>query len=391
MKISDVELIAVGIPRHTGFVNKHVIVKLHTDEGVTGIGEMSDFSHLPRYALDMGDLAAGLKTMLIGQNPFNMMKINKELLENFPEAMYYYEKGSFVRSGIDMALYDLCGKYLGVSAAELLGGRIKEKIKVCYPIFRHRFVEEVEENIEVVRKRVEQGFDVFRLYVGKNIEADEQFLERFTKEFGSKARIKSFDFSHLLGWKEANMAIKRLTKYEVGLEMIESPAPRNDFDGLAQVRLKIDYPISEHIWSFRQQYELIKKEAIDIFNISPVFIGGLTAARKAAYAAEVAGKGCVLGTTQELSVGTAAMAHLGASLATLDYTSDPTGPELYTADIVKDKVIYEKGYLHVPSRGKAGLGMELDEEQIEKYHVKDLSWGEASVHQLQDRTSLKKD
>ena len=343
MKITDLELIVVGIPRHTGFVNKHVIVKLHTDEGVTGIGEMSDFSHLPRYALDIDDLTMGLKAMLVGQNPFDIMKINKELLENFPEAMYYYEKGSFIRSGIDMALYDLCGKYLGISAAELLGGRIKEKIKVCYPIFRHRFSEEVEENIEVVRKRVEQGFDVFRLYAGKNIDADEQFLERFTKEFGSKAKIKSFDFSHLLGWKEANMAIKRLTKYEVGLEMIESPAPRNDFDGLAQIRLKVDYPISEHIWSTRQQYELIKKDAIDIFNISPVFIGGLTAARKAAYAAEVAGKGCVLGTTQELSVGTAAMAHLGASLVNLDYTSDPTGPELYTADIVKNKVVYEKG------------------------------------------------
>ncbi|QHJ70123.1 mandelate racemase/muconate lactonizing enzyme family protein [Planococcus halotolerans] len=390
MKITDLELIAVGIPRHTGFVNKHVIVKLHTDEGVEGIGEMSDFSHLPKYALDLEDLTMGLKSILIGQNPFNIIKINKEMLDNFPEAMYYYEKGSFVRSGIDMALYDLCGKYLGVSAAELLGGRIKEKIKVCYPIFRHRFAEEVDENIEVVRKRVEQGFDVFRLYAGKNIEADEMFLERFTKEFGSKARIKSFDFSHLLGWKEANMAIKRLNKYEVGLEMIESPAHRNDFDGLAQIRLKVDYPISEHIWSDRQQYELIKKDSIDIFNISPVFIGGLTGAKKAAHVAEAAGKGCVLGTTQELSIGTAAMAHLGASLINLNYTSDPTGPELYTADVVKDKVVYEKGYLLVPSRDIDGLGMELDESKIEKYRVDDLKWGETSVHQLQDRTSQKK-
>ena len=47
--------------------------------------------------------------------------------------------------------------------------------------------------------------------------------------------------------------------------------------------------------------------------------------------------------------------------------------------------------MHVPSRDIAGLGMELDEEQIEKYRVKDLRWGDASVHQLQDRTSQKKE
>jgi galactarate dehydratase (D-threo-forming) len=391
MKITNVELTLVGIPRHTGFVNKHVIVKLHTDEGLTGIGEMSDFSHLPRYALDVSDLTNGLKALLIGKNPFDMMKINNELVENFPETMYYYEKGSFIRNGIDTALYDLCGKYLGMSVSELLGGRVKDKIKVCYPIFRHRFSEEVDENMEVVRKRLEQGFDVFRLYVGKNMDADEQFLDRFSKEFGSKAKIKSFDFSHLLSWKEANLAIKRLTKYDVGLEMIESPAPRNDFDGLSQIRLKVDQPISEHVWSFRQQYELIKKDAVDIFNISPIFIGGLTAARKVAYAAEVAGKDCILGTTQELSIGTAAMAHLGASLVNINHTSDPTGPELYVADVVKNKVVYENGFLHVPGRDCVGLGMELDEEKVENYRVKDLSWGEASIHQLQDRTSQKKE
>src|SRR5699024_8795706 len=155
-----------------GFINKHVIVRLETDEGVTGIGEMSDFSHLPKYAVDLNDLNVTLNNLLIGRNPFDIMDINKELLDNFPEAMYYYEKGSFIRNGIDNALYDLCGKALGVSAGDLLGRRTKSKFKVCYPIFRQRFMEEVEENLQVVKQRYEEGFDVFRLYVGKNTEAD---------------------------------------------------------------------------------------------------------------------------------------------------------------------------------------------------------------------------
>ncbi|MDC3416079.1 mandelate racemase/muconate lactonizing enzyme family protein [Aquibacillus salsiterrae] len=385
MKIVDLKLTVVGVPRHTGFVNKHVIIELFTDEGLIGIGEMSDFSHLPRYAVDVSDLTNVLRSILVGKDPFDISLINQELIGNFPEAMYYYEKGSFIRNGVDAALHDVCAKYLNISVSELLGGHVREKIKVCYPIFRHRFLSEVEGNLATVRKRFNQGFDVFRLYVGKNLDADEAFLDGVAKEFGSKVTIKSLDFSHLLDWKESLRAVKRLSNYS--FELIESPALANDFDGLREFRTRVDEPISEHVWSFRQQYEMIKRDSVDIFNISPIFIGGLTAAKKAASAAEVAGKSCLLGTTQELSIGTAAMAHLGSTLLNLNYTSDPTGPELYVSDIVKDKITYENGYLNVPSKGVKGLGVELDPDKIEKYRVDDLSWGKVTVHQLQDRTS----
>lgn len=81
------------------------------------------------------------------------------------------------------------------------------------------------------------------------------------------------------------------------------------------------------------------------------------------------------------------MAHLGASLTNLNYTSDPTGPELYVSDVVKEKITYVDGYLHVPDRSVPGLGVELDPEKMERYRVDDLSWGDVTVHQLQDRTA----
>ncbi|WP_307189995.1 mandelate racemase/muconate lactonizing enzyme family protein [Geomicrobium sp. JCM 19038] len=127
MKITDVKLTAIGIPRLTGFVNKHVIIQLFTDEGAEGIGEMSDFSHLPKYSVDIFDLENTLKQILVGKNPFDLAPINTELNGNFPEAMYYYEKGSFIRNGVDTALYDLCAKLTGVSVSDLLGGRNVKK------------------------------------------------------------------------------------------------------------------------------------------------------------------------------------------------------------------------------------------------------------------------
>ncbi|XOQ12779.1 MAG: Muconate cycloisomerase [Shouchella clausii] len=385
MKITNVQLTAIAMPRLTGFVNKHVIVQLFTDDGIEGIGEMSDFSHLPKYAVDIVDLERTLKQILVGKNPFDIAPINTELNGNFPEAMYYYEKGSFIRNGVDTALYDLCAKALGVSVSDLLGGRQREKIKVCFPIFRHRFMDEVEANLELVKKQYEKGFDVFRLYVGKNVDADEAFLAGVYNEFGGKVKVKSLDFSHLLDWKEALRITRRLAKYPI--DLVESPALRNDFAGLHHFRMRCELPVSEHVWSLRQQSEMIKHDSVDIFNIAPVFIGGITQARKAADAAAVAEKSVLIGTTQELSIGTTAMAYFGSTLDHLNYISDPTGPELYVGDVVKNKVYYENGYLHLPERSTVGLGMELDWEKVEQYRVESLNWEDVSVHQLQDRTS----
>lgn len=385
MKITGVSIDVVDMPRHTGFVSQHGIVRIETTDGITGLGEMSDVSHLPKYSIDVNDLVRTLETELVGQDPFDRAAINQTLLDMFPQSMYYYEKGSFIRCGVDLALYDLAGKALGKNVSDLIGGRVREQLKVCYPIFRNRSQGDVEQNIEVVRQRLSEGFDVFRLYVGANPEADEDFLRQVRETFGDQVHIKSLDFSHLLDWKRALALAKKLIPYGVGL--VESPAKWNDFEGLYQFRMGIDVPVSEHVWSFRQLYEMIRHDSVDLFNIAPIFIGGLSAALDAAAAAAVAGKGCLVGTTQELSLGTAAQAVFGAALTNLEAISDPTGPNLYVDDVVVEPIEYEDGYLIVPDRSKPGLGIDIDWAKVEKYRAPGFSWGNQGVHQLQDRTS----
>ena len=217
-----------------------------------------------------------------------------------------------------------------------------------YPIFRLRSTDEVESNLKVVAERRAEGFDVFRFYAGANLDADEAFLKELRSSFGQKVTIKSLDFSHLLDWKEARSAVRRLEKY--GFLMVESPTKPNDFEGMAKVREAIDHPVSEHVWSHYALTQMIKHDSVDILNIAPIFIGGLTAAGRAFAVAAAAGKRCLIGTTQELSVGVAAQAQLGAAMPNLTDISDPTGPELYVDDVVEEKVAYENGYLVVPRR-----------------------------------------
>lgn len=385
MKIVDVQLDIVRIPRHTGFVCQHAIVRIHTDEGLTGVGEMSDFSHLPKYSLDAEDLRRTLKAHLAGRDPFDLVALNREMADLFPQTMYYYEKGTFIRCGIDIALHDLVGKALGVNVSRLLGGRVRDRIKVCYPIFRHRSMGEVAANVEVVRKRLAEGFDVFRLYAGQHPDADEAFLSAVRSEFGSKVTIKSLDFSHLLDWKTALRQTRRLLQY--GIQLVESPAQLNDAEGLRHFRLAVDVPVSEHVWSFKQLHDLIRSDSVDLFNIALIFIGGFAAARKAAAAAEVAGKGVLIGTTQELGYGTAAQAIFGAGLTNLNAISDPTGPALYVDDITTEPVRYVDGYLLAPDEAKPGIGVDIDWDKVERLRDRGFSWGDQRVANLQDRTS----
>lgn len=385
MKITDVRLDVVRIPRHTGFVCHHALVRIETDEGVTGVGEMSDFSHLPKYSLDADDLRRTLKAHLAGRNPFDLVALNREMGELFPETMYYYEKGTFVRCGVDIALHDLVGKALGVNVSRLLGGRLRDRIKVCYPIFRHRSMEEVAANVDIVRRRFAEGFDVFRLYAGQHPDADEAFLDAVRSEFGSKVTIKSLDFSHLLDWKTALRLTRRLLPY--GIQLVESPAIRNDSEGLNHFRMAVDVPVSEHVWSFKQLHDMIRHDSVDLFNIALVFIGGFAAARKAAAAAEIAGKGVLIGTTQELGFGTAAQAIFGAGLANLNAISDPTGPALYVDDVTAEPVRYVDGYLLVPDESKPGIGVEIAWDKVEKLSDSGFSWNDQRVANLQDRTS----
>lgn len=382
MKIDGIRLRPVGVSRRTGYRNQHVMVQIASDD-MTGIGEMSDMSHLPRFMPDVGDLERVLNHVLRGRDVRDIEAINAAMLESFPAGHDYYDKTNFIRCGVDVAVHDLLAKALGEPVSTLLGGRTRDRFKVCYPIFRHRKLEDVAPNLDTVEERLAAGFDVIRLYVGSNLDADVAFLRALRDRFGGAVHVKSLDFSHVLDWKEARTALKRFEEF--AYDIVESPARRNDVEGLARFRASVDVPVSEHVWSMHGLHQMIRHDAVDVLNIAPIFIGGLWAARSAFAVAHAAGKRCLLGTTQELSVGTAAQAQLGAAMAGLTDVSDPTGPVLYSQDVVKTPVRYEDGYLLVPSASAPGLGVTLDEARMKEL-ASPLAWEGISAASVLDRT-----
>lgn len=358
MKIERVRLLPVATLRETGVTNQHVIVRLETADGLVGWGEMSDLSHVPLYQLDVAALENVLAELLRNRDPRNIGRIEDDLLRFFPDEGHVYSRSGLVRQGVELALHDLVARASGVPVFDLLGGELRDRIKVCYPIFRMRSAGQVEANLERVGARLEEGFDLFRVYVGADREADELFLARFADRFKDRAAIKSLDFSNLLDWRRAWQAAERLAGL-ADFMLVESPAPPNDLEGLAEFRRRSRWPVSEHIYSLHHAWQLLRAGSVDILNISPYVLGGLRPCLRAVALAEAARAGVLIGTTQELNLGTAAVAHLGAAARVLDYPCDSTGPRLYTSDVVSRGVQYEAGYLVVPDG--PGLGVEVDE------------------------------
>ena len=183
--------------------------------------------------------------------------------------------------------------------------------------------------------------------------ADLAFMTELADRFAGRVRIKSLDFSNLLGWREALQATERLTAI-ADVMLVESPALRGDIDGLVEFRRRSRLPVSEHVHGQRHAWQLLHHGAVDILNLSPYVLGGIRPTIRAAALAEAAGASVLLGTTQELGLGTAAVAHVGAVLPALPFPADNVGPRLYTADVATPPVEFVDGHLVVPTG--PGLG-----------------------------------
>lgn len=361
MQISRVQLFPIATPRQTGIANQHVIVKIEASDSHVGWGEMSDLSHVPMYQFDLPELERMLNELLRGKEARNLAKIEDDLIRFFPDEGHMYSRSGLVRQGVDLALHDLIGRVEGVPVYDLLGGKLRDRMRVCYPIFRMRSVDEVEPNLQRVEEKLALGFNLIRVYVGANLAADELFLGQFTDRFKGQVEIKSLDFSNLLDWRRAAMAIERFDEL-CDYMLVESGAPRNDIEGLVQLRRRTRRPISEHVLHIHHGWQLLAAGAVDILNVSPYLLGGLRACERMIALAEAARASVLIGTTQELNLGTAAVAHLAAAARILDYPGDNTGPQLYTDDVVKTPVQYEQSYLVVPKG--PGLGLEVDEDKL---------------------------
>ena len=375
MRITGVTLTPVRTRRRTGSISVHVVVQLATDEGLTGLGEISDLDCYRMHLPDLEGLRIAIEHVVLGQDPMRQAQFHLDLFAQMPTYLRYantyppFQLGSQLAAGVEMALYDLAGKALNTPVYNLLGGKVRDVLEMTYPIFPAVTADDVPRRLDTVQSLLDEGMTRFRYYIGTDVSASERLLAQIRDRFGQQITMKAFDFQGHFYWKDTLRVFERLAPY--GVEVIESVSWNEDYDGMAEVRRRVPVAVSEHISSYVQAMRMIKAGAVDIFNITHQS-GGMWGAARLFALADAAGLQCLISTTQEMSIGTAAVAHLGASVPVLHYPGDAVGPLLYVDDVVVEPLRFDGARLIIPDG--PGLGVVLDPDRLEALRGSLIEW-----------------
>lgn len=283
---------------------EYVLVRIETDEGVSGWGEaQADIGFFGETVEQVQAAVTDyLGPQLIGRNPLDRAYL--------AEVIGYRGNGC-ARSGIDMALHDLAGRVMGVPVSVLLGSRRRDRVPVAVEVAGGR----PEAMANACAALVAQGVRALKPKVGGDPDADADRLRAIREAVGAGISIRA-DANQGYSPKEAIRLCRLCERNGVGLELLEQPVAVHDLVGMALVRRSVDTLIEadESCFTPADALAIIRHEAADVLNIKLGKAGGFTGAMQVAALAGAAGLKCVLGTGFGLGLEIAAKAHLFAAL-----------------------------------------------------------------------------
>ncbi len=383
MKIQSIETIPVRLPTRRVHqwanlktpIGVYLLVRLETDDGWTGLGEapaLKDWGgdHMRYYGETPASVAAVIRDILapslMGEDPRRIEWVHT-LMDQAVKG-YPYSKAA-----IDMALYDVAGKAAGVPAYQLLGGLYQESVPISHSIG----LMDMDEAVAEVQRVKAEGVKTIKLKGGVEPKRDVELLRRVREALGPDMNL-TVDANN--GYRSAKEAV-RVTKAMEPYNILYMEQPVEGLDAMAEVTRRVDTPImaDESAWTTWDVLEIIEKKAADIISIYATKPGGLLKAKKVAAIAEAAGFPCNVNGSVEMGVGNAANVHLAASTAAVNLAcvipvttpdAEATGRIAgiyYKDDIVTEPFEFADGAVKVSHR--PGLGIELDEEKVERYRL----------------------
>ena len=362
MKITDVKTI---------FVDRYLFVQVHTDAGITGLGESGAWGYLEPSA----SAVEKFKPYLIGKDPLR--------IEHHWQYLYRWThfRGAAIMgalSAIDIALWDIAGKHFGVPCYQLMGGKVRDKARVYY----HVFGQTTEQLIAGCIDAKKQGFtavghltpfldeprDVpyFKTHANKMHDAIET-VGRYRDAVGNDVDL-CIEIHRRLTPSEAIVLARGIEQYHPFF--YEDPILPDSFDAMALVAQNIHIPIAtgERLHTIYEFQALLARGAVQYVRPDVCLAGGLTHSKKIAALAEAHHVGVV--PHNPLSpVSTAACLQLAACIPNFAIQEYPKGElEPPKSDIVKTTLKVEGGFLIIPDA--PGIGIELSEDAAERYPYK---------------------
>jgi len=371
VRITDVEPIVLRVGEvDTGRADgtqDAFLVRVHTDEGIVGVGEADTSPYIARTIVEMPSshaIARGLRELLVGRNALEISSLWQLM---FHGSDHYGRAGAALHtiSAIDMALWDVAGQIAGRPLVELLGGaRVSE-----LPVYASEVMPETADEVRAIAGRaVEDGYGALKLGwgpLGADLDRDEE-LVRAAREAIGPSRDLMLDGGRAYTVKRALELLRRLD--DVGLYWFEEPLEPDDYEGYRRLSDSTSVRIAAGeadfcIGPFRT---LVERAHVDVLQPDIARCGGFTVALEIA---SLARRRSVEVVPHCFSTGVL----VAASLHFVAMLDRPTYSEFSVADsplvngLLTEPFRLREGKLTVPAG--PGLGIRLDDDAVERMRV----------------------
>jgi L-Ala-D/L-Glu epimerase / N-acetyl-D-glutamate racemase len=358
--ISKIEIIKLNIPYKEPFIISlgvipeatNVVIKIHTNIGLTGTGECAPFVFIVGETQEtVFELSKQVGKLLLGKDPFAI----EERLYEIDRAV----KGNpTMKSAFDMALYDLLSLKAEMPLYRLLGGSKKKEVYTDMTI-------SIGAPEKVARDAIEfkkAGFPAIKVKLGTTMKEDVARIRAIRETVGPDYPIR-IDANQ--GW-DTITAIETLKALEpLGIEHCEEPIPSWNFRELVKVRENSPIPImaDESVFDHHDAFRLASMGACDYFNIKFSKSGGINNALKIVSVAESAGIKCQVGCMSESRFALTALMHLVMARDTIVHY-DMDSSLMLDADPVSGGIEYMGSGKWI-LEDRSGIGAGFDEAYLE--------------------------
>lgn len=323
---------------------EHIFVSIENEDGTVGYGEGSPLPHFSgERAREMRQLVEEVfAPALIGLYTFDVERAQQALDRVLPH--HHATKAALIS-----ALFDLQGKLTGLPVHALLGGKLQTRI----PIGGAVGIEAEADVLTRVQGLWDQGIHTFKIKIGADVKRDIGVIRLLRERLPDSLEIRA-DANAGFSFSQAQRFLHEIA--DCRLQYLEQPLPAGDWNGLARLRGQ-GTPIAadESLFGLQDAFGLLAAEAVDVFIIKLIKLGGLHQARKVVGMAEAAGISCVVVSPYETALGVAANLHLAAGSSAFGFAAE-LGVGVSTVRYPgSSEVVIDQGHAIVPTG--PGLGI----------------------------------
>jgi len=371
-KIERVEPIPVAYPEPNDFnATRYLcLVKITTNDGVVGWGE--SITQFPEANPATASIIEGMSELIVGSNPLE----NEVLWRKMKDRAWWYGYGggiaSYAVAAIDMALWDIKGKLLGVPVVDLLGGAVHERLPAVASSHAHH--ESIPAMAEEAQEWLSTGMQGMKVGFGKRGDArlgyehdrDVEYVRAMREAIGED-KMLMIDCGIAVTW-DVTTAVRRVQAFdEYDLTWIEEPLGAWDPEGYANLRSKTTSLIAygEKEWTLEGFERVLDTGTVDVVGVDPGRAEGITGFKRVTDRVEAHRRQANAHAWSSAIVSAASLAVSFSSPACKLFEFKPLRNPMQH-DLVSEPIEHIDGWVYPPIQ-RPGLGVEIQEDVVDRY------------------------